>query len=68
MALPPQASNQDSPPGAVVIYDMRGPEARARVGRERAAWGRERATIHTLDNDHVVIEFRAGGALEQARA
>jgi hypothetical protein len=67
MALPPRLSIQDGPPKALVLYDLRDPEAWARAGRERAAWGHERATIHALDNDHVVIEFRAGGAKRIAR-
>ena len=51
--------------GAVVkIYDLRDPDAWERAGRERAAWGRKRTEIHRLDNDHVAIEFKPGGALE----
>ena len=51
--------------GAVVkVYDLRDPEAWERAGREHAAWGRERSEIHRLDNDHVIIEFKPGGALE----
>lgn len=47
----------------LVIYDLRVPEAWERAGRDRKAWGQEYAVIHTIDNDHVVIEFRPGGAL-----
>lgn len=51
--------------GAVVkAYDLRDPEAWERAGRERAAWGREMSEIHRLDNDHVIIVFKPGGALE----
>ena len=51
--------------GAVVkVYDLRDPDAWERVGRERTAWGRQWAEIHTLDNDHVIIAFKPGGALE----
>jgi hypothetical protein len=48
----------------LVLYDLRDPEVWERAGRERRAWGRERTEIHGLDNDHVIIVFRAGGALE----
>ncbi len=48
----------------LVLYDLRDPEAWDRAGRERRAWGRERAVSHAVDNDHIVIEFRPGGALE----
>ncbi len=50
--------------GVVKVYDLRDPEAWERAGRERCAWGRERTEIHRLDNDHVIIEFKPGGALE----
>lgn len=48
----------------LVIYDLRVPEAWERAAREREAWGQKHAETHTLDDNHVVIEFRAGGALE----
>ena len=47
-----------------VVYDLRDPRAWERAGRERRAWGRERALIHPLTNDVIVIEFMPGGALE----
>lgn len=50
----------------IVVYDLADPEAWERAGRERAAWGRVRTKTHTLDNDHIAIEFRAGGALEKS--
>jgi hypothetical protein len=52
--------------GVMKIYDLRDPEAWKQAGRERAAWGRELAVIHRLDNDRIVIEFKPGGALEVA--
>ena len=55
------------PVAALVIYDLRDPKAFERARRERQAWvhlGRGRTEIHTLDNDHIVIEFRAGGAVD----
>ncbi len=48
----------------LVMYDLRDPEAWMRAHRERAAWGKRRTTVYVLDPDHVVLEFRAGGALE----
>jgi len=50
----------------LVIYDLRDLEQWEQAGRDRRAWGRSRAEIHTLDNDHIVIEFKAGGELERA--
>jgi len=52
---------------AFVVYDLRDRETWERARRERAAWGRERTMIHALDNDHVLLEFRASGALEVSR-
>jgi hypothetical protein len=49
-----------------VAYDLRDPDAWARAQEQRATWGRERSEIHKLDNDHIVIECRSGGALEAA--
>lgn len=46
------------------VYDLRDPHAWMRAGQERSAWGRYRTEIHRLDNDHVVIEYKPGGALE----
>ena len=48
----------------LVLYDLRDAEAWTRAHMERAAWGREQTEIHTVGPDHVVIEFKAGGALE----
>jgi hypothetical protein len=47
-----------------VVYDLRDPEQWKRAGQDRHAWGRSMTDIHTLDTDHIVIEFRAGEALE----
>ncbi len=47
-----------------VLYDLRDPAQWAAAGETRRAWGRERTEIHVLDNDHIVIEYMAGGALE----
>lgn len=48
-----------------VLYDLRDAEAWKRAGRECRAWGLEMVEIHDLDVDHVLIQFKAGGALEQ---
>lgn len=52
----------------LVIYDLRDPEAWMRAHRERAAWGKSHTVVHVLDSDHVVLEFRAGGAALEASA
>ena len=44
----------------LVIYDLSDPSQRAAASEEPRAWGRERTTIHALDNDHVTLAFRAG--------
>lgn len=48
--------------GLLVVYDLADPEAWDRAGQERRAWGVEFADVHALDNDHVAIVFRPGGA------
>jgi hypothetical protein len=48
----------------VKVYDLRDPDAWERAGRERAAWGRQWSEIHRLDIDHIIIEFKPGGARE----
>ena len=47
-----------------VVYDLRDPAQWTAAGEERRAWGRERTEIHVLTNDHIIIEYKAGGALE----
>lgn len=51
-------------PSVLVVYDLSDPLQWTAAGEERRAWGRERTIIHTLDNDHILIEYMAGGALE----
>ena len=53
----------DVPEGMIVVYDLRDPAQWTGARRNREAWGRETSEIHTLDNHHVAIEFRPGGAL-----
>jgi len=48
----------------LVIYDLRDPEARERARRDRQAWGRKLSEIHRVDDDHVAIEYKSGGALK----
>lgn len=48
----------------VVVYDLRDSVQWTTAGEARRAWGRERTAIHTIDNDHIAIEFKPGGALE----
>lgn len=48
----------------LILFDLKDPEQWERSGRERRAWGREHSEIHTITNDIIIIEFRAGGALE----
>lgn len=49
----------------LVLYDLRGAGAWERAGRECRAWGLGMVEIYELELDHVLIEFRAGGALER---
>jgi hypothetical protein len=48
----------------LAVYDLRDPEEWMKAHRERAAWGKGRTTVYVLGPDHVILEFRAGGALE----
>ena len=50
----------------LVMYDLRDTDACMRFHRERATWGKSHTVVHALDPDHVVLELRAGGALEVA--
>ena len=52
--------------GILVLYDRRALEARERAGSDRKVWGRGLADMHPMRPDHVLIEFRADGALETA--
>lgn len=54
----------DADKAIAVVYDLRDPAQWIDAGKERRAWGRERTVIHTLDSDHIIIEYKAGGALE----
>lgn len=70
MSLPesePTRTPRPAPPegsGRVTAYDLRHPEAWAQASTDLNAWGRKWTEIHPLDNDHVAIAFKPGGALE----
>ena len=64
MAILPPSGPEHT--GIMKIYDLPDPEAWGLAGRERAAWGRQLTEIHTLNNDHIIIEFKLGDALEAA--
>lgn len=48
----------------LALYDLSDPGAWERAGRELEAWGKSRSAVHTLDPDHIVIEYLAGGAVD----
>jgi hypothetical protein len=63
MPTPREGSYRTKEQSTLVLYAFLDPEVWEKAGRERRAWGRSRAVIHVLDNDHVAIEFKPGGAL-----
>ena len=64
MPTPQEGSYCTKEQSTLVLYDLRDPEVWEKAARERRSWGRSRAVIHVLDDDHVAIEFKPGGALE----
>ncbi len=48
--------------GILVLCDLRDPDAWARAGADREAWGRGLADVHPMGLNHVLIVFRPGGA------
>lgn len=48
----------------LVLYDLRDASAWQRAGDELQVWGKERTSVHRFGSDHVVIEYRAGGAAD----
>ncbi len=48
----------------LVIFDLRDLDQWTGARRAREAWGRHHSEIYALDNDHIVIEFRAAGATD----
>ena len=53
------------PESTWVLYDLRDAEAWARAAQECRAWGLGMVEIHDLDLDQVLIEYKAGDALEK---
>jgi hypothetical protein len=51
-----------TPPEFVLVYDLGDPGAGHRVRRHRRYWGRLHTDLHALDELHVVLVFRSGGA------
>ena len=51
-----------------VCYDLRDPEQWEQARKDIEAWGRALTATHRLDNDHVLIVFKPGGAGSQAAA
>ena len=46
-----------------IAFECRGPKAQIRLLQERRAWG-SRASLESLDYDHVVLMVRLDGAWE----
>jgi hypothetical protein len=57
----PPTSITDDRPDTLILFDCRDDAALARMDREKNAWG-TRASVERLDDDHVVLLVRAGGA------
>jgi hypothetical protein len=45
-----------------LVYDFRDAQARRQAREHRALWGRRLTDYYVLDEDHVVLVFRSGGA------
>ena len=66
MEFAPEEAYQTNRGCTLVISDLRSRSAWDRAREQRRAWGAAFADIHRLDNDHVVIAFRPGGARRSA--
>lgn len=55
-------SYHDRGASTLVVYDLRDALAWQRAGDELQAWGKEQTLVHRFGSDHIVIEYRAGGA------
>lgn len=55
---------KDAAEALLVLYDLRDPAQWSGARSDREAWGRERSEIHRIDNDHVLIAYYPGGAME----
>jgi len=66
MEFAPQEAYQTNGKCTLVIFDLRSRSAWDRAREQRRAWGTAFADIYRLDNDHIVIAFRPGGARRSA--
>jgi hypothetical protein len=53
---------------AVVLFDLRDPDAERKALEARKAWGKHYSRLFTLDADHIVIVFKAGAAIKKRAA
>lgn len=62
MTVPPE---YHEPVEAVwIVYDLSDPSQWNMAGLCIRCWGRERAVVHSLDAERVVVEFKPGGAVD----
>lgn len=54
--------------GILVLYDLRDPDAWQAAHDASEAWGREWTQTHHFGVDHVLIDFRPGGASSSMEA
>ena len=47
-----------APAVLTVVYDLRTPDGWGKAQRHGRLWGRLYTDIHTLDADHIAVEFR----------
>ena len=45
-----------------LVYDFRDAQARRQAREHRALWGKRLTDCHALDQSHVLLVFRSGGA------
>ena len=58
------ASDTDSRPYELVVFDTREPGIAERLSSQRTAW-QTSATVEPLDPDHAALIVRAGGAIQK---
>jgi hypothetical protein len=46
---------------AVMVYDLRDPDAWRQAHAHRGMWGKLYTDVHTLDLDHVALVFHSAG-------
>jgi hypothetical protein len=64
--ITPQTAYPTEPECLIVLVDLRGPDAKQRLGRQLDAW-RGFARAERLSEDCVVLVIRPGGAGQGAR-